>query len=146
MNGTKSSPRIVIWEIDGNVVHWPPLAKYKTDTLQIGGDIWPHHPPRVLVIENCSGVEAPSRILDALGRVRPSMPNELVNAFEKMPVGLGFHVQRRCAKHWRVKPGPGFRRRNWNSVDMTCRRSPTRGGKRLPLRSFTFRKVGKRAA
>ena len=74
------------------------------------------------------------------------MADELVDALEKMKVGLGLDVERRGPEGRRVQPCPCLGRDDRTIVEMADRRGPPRCPQRLPLRAFPFWQIDARVA
>ena len=134
-------PRVVVRQVERDVVPGLTLTQDEAHPLQVAGEIGHGDPPRVLFVVGARRVEAPARILDALRGVRPAMTDELVDSLEEMEVGLHLQVERSRAKHRRVKPCPGFRRRDGATVEVARRRRPAGGADGLPLMALAFGEV-----
>ena len=71
-----------------------------THSLQVRIEIGHHYPPRILFVINPGGIKAPARVFNLRGCVCPAVPDQLIDALEKVNVRLGFNIKRRCAENW----------------------------------------------
>ena len=103
-----------------------------------------HH--GIVIVEHRGRIESPAGLAGLRRRVGPAVADQLVDAFEKMQVRLGLHVERRGAEHRRMQPRPRFRRSHRTLVEMARRRSPACGRSLPPLRAFAFGQIHQRVA
>ena len=137
----EARPRVVVRQVERDVVRRPALAQQEAHPLQVARDVGHHDPPRVLVVEDAGRVEAPAGVGHAVGRVGPAVADELVDALEEVQVGLRLHVERRRPERRRVQPGPRLRRDDRPIVEVADRGRPPRRAQRLPLRPFALRQI-----
>ena len=142
----ESRPRIVVRQVERDVVRRLALAQQEAHALHVAGDVGHHDPPGVLLVVDAGGVEPPAGVRNAVGGVRPSVADELVDALEEVQVRLRLQVERSRHEHRRVQPGPRLGRDDRATVEVPDRRGPARGAQRLPLRAFALGKIDARVA
>ena len=108
MTWAKGRPGVIVRQKHGYIIDRLALAQQIAHPLQVGRDVGHDYPPRVLFVENRGSVKTPSGIVDTLRCVRPSVADQLVDAFKKVPVGFGLHIEWCGAEDGRVQPGPGL--------------------------------------
>src|SRR5947207_7022652 len=93
----ETSPGVMIRQIERQVVCRFTLSQQEAEPLQIARPIRHYDPPGILLVVNTGRIKAPAGILDPFRCVGPAMPNQLINALQKMSIGLGLEIERGSA-------------------------------------------------
>ena len=101
-------PGIIRGQQERDIIRGLALAEDIADPLQIARNVRHDWPPRIVIIERPGSVECPSRLASLFRRIRPSVPDKLIDSLQKKQVGFRFHIEWCRSKGGRMQPRPGF--------------------------------------
>ena len=123
-----------------------PCRSSQHSAAEIGVELRHRRPPGVAVVDGSGGVEHPAQSRRIGRRVRPAVPDELVDSAQQVLVRLALEVEWGRPERRRVHPGPHLRRDHLAAVEVAGRRGPPAGRQLLPAPALTLEQVGEPVA